>query len=75
MLRIGGVYNHPEYGPIRIDSGDYLVDGRISNWYKWTVLSDDTVQSGYGTRWPDISDQYVTITIPKFWLDTGDESE
>jgi hypothetical protein len=65
LLKIGAVYRHPMDGPIRIEAGNWTVNGRISNWWWWTVLETDEKKAGYGEKWDDISDQYVTVTIPK----------
>jgi len=67
-LRIGGVFDHPEDGPVRIESGVYTIGGRVSNFWHWTVLATGEEKNGYGGPWEDISDQYVTITIPKVTL-------
>lgn len=69
MLRTHHCYTHPEDGDVRIDSGDYMVNGRLSNFWYWTVIETGECKHGYGGPWPDVSDQYVTITVPKVWLE------
>jgi hypothetical protein len=65
MLTPGHIYLHPEDGPIRVESGDWLVGGRISNWWTWTILASSERRSGYGSRWEDVTDDYLTISIPR----------
>ena len=64
-LHAGQIHEHPEDGPIRILSGAWMINGLLSNHWKWEVLESGETKSGYGGTWENISDQYVTVAIPK----------
>lgn len=54
-LEIGQVYRHPqETRLLRVSSGAYLRNGRISNWWTWTYVDPmgvDTDDTGEGYGW------------------------
>ena len=66
----GRVYAHPEQGHIQIKSGYFLdpVYQRLSNHWHWTVLETGETGHGYGGEWEDVTDQYVTFSVPRHWL-------
>jgi len=69
MLVVGKVYNHPNNGPIYITSGNYEVDGRLSNFWYWKPINEDgtladTENHGYGGQWEELeSDIQVTVIV------------
>jgi hypothetical protein len=46
-VRIGGVYEHPTDGLIRVESGQYWGTHGVSNHWRWTVLATGEVKAGY----------------------------
>lgn len=51
----GKLYLHPDDGVIRIDSGCYYdpTYGRVSNFWRWTVVDTEEQKSGYLGRMPE----------------------
>lgn len=54
-VKVGGVYQHPSHGAIRIDSGAYWGEHGLSNFWTWTDLATGQCHSGYGAHWPEIT--------------------
>lgn len=70
MLSIGGVFNHPDHGPVYVTSGQFQVNGRISNyWYFHAVQEDGSLGpqlSGYGGNWERVpADVTIIVKIKK----------
>lgn len=63
-LHVGRFYLHPEDGIIHITSGQYYSNGRISNFWCWTVVETGEPKHGYGGTWPQYDGKInVTYTI------------
>ena len=52
-LQPGKRYLHPEDGPIRIMSGAFYRNGRVSNHWTWLVENTGETNHGYGENWPE----------------------
>jgi hypothetical protein len=53
-VEVGKKYDHPDYGPIRIISGEYWGLRGLSNHWHWIVLETGEERNGYGGNWPEI---------------------
>lgn len=60
-LQIGKFYLHPQDGIIHITDGQYYSNGRISNFWRWTVVETGESNTGYGGTWPQY-DGKINIT-------------
>lgn len=63
----GGVFLHPEEGPIYITDGAYEIGGRVSNAWGWKKVNPDGTLGkkghGYGTtEWPEL-DADITVMV------------
>jgi len=68
-LMIGKVYEHPDGRKVRITSGNYEVDHRISNFWYWDFVDDDfksTGETGHGYGWMDrpLPEKRDTVPTP-----------
>lgn len=52
-LEIGKCYIHPEYGKIKITSGQYWGQYGLSNFWNWIVLDTNEKKQGYGGNWEE----------------------
>lgn len=67
-LHEGGVFLHPEDGPIYITDGAYERNGRVSNAWSWVkVLPNGKLDTkelhGYGDDWPAIPGATVLTSV------------
>lgn len=55
-LHIGGYYQHPDEGVIKILSGYYLdpIHQRVSNHWHWYNVETGEQGNGYGGPWPEV---------------------
>ena len=60
-FQLGKFYLHPEDGIIHITSGEYYSEGRVSNFWSWTVVETGEKKHGYGGAWPQY-DGKITVT-------------
>lgn len=60
-LIVGLFYLHPQDGIIHLTNGEYYSNGRVSNFWSWTVVETGEKKHGYGGYWPQY-DGKITVT-------------
>jgi len=56
-LYVGGTFEHPDDGPIRIFDGQFMGEYGLSNFWWWKVLETGEKKKGYGGRWKEYKEE------------------